>query len=422
MKKIRIGIAGLGTVGSGVIKILTESRERILKKTNFDLEIKAALDLRYKEKLDFIPEGCLATDDVESFFNVDFDVVVEVIGGIGFARELIEKAIGLKKDVVTANKALLAHHGDSLVRFSQEAGVQIKFEAAVGGAIPIIQTIEHSLPQNTIEKIDGILNGTSNYILTRMHEEKLAYTEILPEAQRLGYAEADPSFDVDGVDAAHKIAILANLAYGSFIPFDQVQIHGIRDLDILDIEMAERMGYVIKPLGITKMNQGKIEARVHPTMLPRKHPLASVRLEDNGIFYSTNFSGPGALFGKGAGSLPTGSAIVADILQIANMEQPYRTFQTEKTIEVADRSQIQSRFYIRLMTMDRPGVLSKISGILGKNNISIASVVQLESEDKFVPLTMMTHLSVAANIDNALKEMEQLSEVQGKAILLHVEA
>lgn len=422
MKKIRIGIAGLGTVGSGVIKILTESRERILKKTNFDLEIKAALDLRYKEKLDFIPEGCLATDDVESFFNVDFDVVVEVIGGIGFARELIEKAIGLKKDVVTANKALLAHHGDNLVRFSQEAGVQIKFEAAVGGAIPIIQTIEHSLPQNTIEKIDGILNGTSNYILTRMHEEKLAYTEILPEAQRLGYAEADPSFDVDGVDAAHKIAILANLAYGSFIPFDQVQIHGIRDLDILDIEMAERMGYVIKPLGITKMNQGKIEARVHPTMLPRKHPLASVRLEDNGIFYSTNFSGPGALFGKGAGSLPTGSAIVADILQIANMEQPYRTFQTEKTIEVADRSQIQSRFYIRLMTMDRPGVLSKISGILGKNNISIASVVQLESEDKFVPLTMMTHLSVAANIDNALKEMEQLSEVQGKAILLHVEA
>ncbi len=421
-KSIKIGLAGLGTVGSGVATILKNSNLDIIKKTGVSIELVAMLDLNFQGKEHLIPEQCLTTSNLDTFLATEMDVVVEVIGGTKFAKEVIEKALSSGRHVVTANKALLALHGKEIFQAIAEKNLQFKFEAAVCGAIPIIQTIEKALPQNSITKIDGILNGTSNYILTRMHEENLGYHEVLPEAQRLGFAEADPTFDVDGLDAAHKLAILANLAFGSYIPFSDVYVRGIRSVHSMDVKMADRMGYVIKPLGITKMKEGRIEARVHPTMIPKTHPLASVRLENNGVFYESNYSGPGSLFGKGAGSLPTGSAIIGDILQIARNSSVQNCFAVEKQFAIATLEQITSRFYIRLMTIDRPGILSRISGILGDHEISIASVMQLESGAPLVPLTMMTHQAIEKNVHLALEKIQSLSEVQEEIVLIHVES
>jgi homoserine dehydrogenase len=421
MKKINIGLAGLGTVGSGVARIIQTNREMIAQKTGLSLELKAVLDINFAGRENLLPTGCIKTSDLEQFLAADTDVVVELIGGYTFAKTLMEKAIDRGKHIVTANKALLALHGKEIFEKIQSKGIQIKYEASVCGAIPIIQTIEKALAQNNIQKIDAILNGTSNYILTRMHEEGLPYPEILKDAQKLGFAESDPTFDVEGMDAAHKLAILANLSFGSHIPFEQISIQGIKDLELMDFQMADKMGYVIKPLGITKIHKNCIEARVHPAMVPRIHPLAAVRLENNGIYYQTDFTGPGFLFGKGAGSLPTGSAVVGDIVQLGLQSQITNNFSTKANFPIAGLDKIFSKFYFRLSTLDKPGMLSKIAGILGAHNISIASVVQMETGLPSVPLCMMTHESQKSKMIQALEEIKKLDEVSGKIVLIHVE-
>ncbi len=420
-KTVKIGIAGLGTVGSGVAQLLKQNRAMILKKTGLNIELNAVLDIQLAGKENLIPKTCIATDDIERFFSIPRDITIELVGGKEIANTILERALMAGQHVVTANKALLAEKGQNLFGLAQEKGLQIKYEAAVAGAIPIIQVLENSLLQNNISKIDGILNGTSNYILTRMYEERLTYADVLPQAQELGYAEADPTFDVDGYDAAHKIAILANLAFDSHIPFNDIYIQGIRNINLIDMDIADKMGYLIKPLAIAKWNQDQIEVRVHPTMIPKSHPLASLRLENNGVFYQTDFSGPGSLFGKGAGGNPTGSAVISDVIQIGLNNQSPLKFNIQKTKSIANLKDIDSRFYIRLMTKDKPGILSTISGILGEKNISIASVVQLEGKQNSVPLTMTTHKANAQKMKEALETIEKLPEISGETSLLYIE-
>jgi homoserine dehydrogenase len=420
MKKVRIGLAGLGTVGSGVMRLIRANSGVIEQKTGLQLEVSAILDLDFSGKEALIPPTCVATTSMEEFEDTEQDITVELIGGTNVARKVIEGALAAGRGVVTANKALLAEQGQEL--FSLANGQKLRYEAAVAGAIPVVQSLQSSLTQNNIIKIDGILNGTSNYILTRMFEERLSYEEILPEAQRLGYAEADAGFDVDGIDAAHKLALLANLAYSSYVPFASIFVQGIRDIKVIDIEMADRLGYMIKPLGIAKIVDGHIEVRVHPTMIPKSHPLSTIRLENNGVFYDTDYSGEGSLTGKGAGSLPTGSAVVADIIQLGLQNTNPLPFTTEQKYSIAEAQHIQSRFYLRVMTQDRPGVLAKISGILGDHDISLASVMQLESNTEIVPLTMVSHKANEQSMMDALMQVKKIPEISAEeVVLLHIE-
>lgn len=420
MKKVRIGLAGLGTVGSGVMRLIQENSGVIEQRTGLQLEVSAVLDLDFAGKEGLIPAEAKATTQLEEFESTEHDITIELIGGTNTAKKVIEGAFAAGRSVVTANKALLAEYGQEL--FSSANKQELRYEAAVAGAIPVVQTLQSSLTQNRINKMDGILNGTSNYILTRMFEERLSYEEILPEAQRLGYAEADPSFDVDGIDAAHKLALLANLAYSSFVPFDSIFVQGIRDIKVIDIEMADRLGYMIKPLGIAKIIDGHIEVRVHPTMIPKSHSLSTIRLENNGIFYDTDYSGAGSLTGKGAGSLPTGSAVVADIIQLGLGNRNPLPFTIKQNYSIAKAQHIQSRFYLRVMTKDRPGVLAKISGVLGDHGISLASVMQLESNTEIVPLTMVSHKANAQSMVDALMQVKKIPEISAdEVVLLHIE-
>jgi len=420
MKKIiNIGIIGFGTVGQGVYQLIKTNADTIALRSGIDIRVKTVCDINLSEVKSIIPD-IDATDKWSDVTNdSEIDIVIEVIGGISPAREIIIDSLRKGKNVVTANKKLLAEAGTSILEAIVETGNSIGFEAAVGGGIPCILALKNGMIGNHIKSIIGILNGTTNYILTRMQEDGISFQEALMDAQKNGFAESDPTFDIEGYDAGHKISILAMLSYGKSIDFQTIPIEGISSISPFDIAHARDMGYIIKLLGIAKFKNNTLDIRVHPTMIPESHPLASVRNEFNSIMFDGDMTGAIMLNGRGAGSLPTASAIVSDIIQLSDKNE-YHGILTGGANLMSPEERV-SRYYLRLQTEDSPGILSQISGVLGEHTISIASVMQKEVNKGYVPLIIVTHEAVESNMLKCIEEIEKFNFIKEKAILIRVE-
>ena len=432
MKKINVGIVGFGTVGTGTAKILIENSLLIEERVGIPIVVKTIADHDIEKEREINVDPAILTKDANEILNdPEIDIVVELIGGYGYAKEFILKAIDKGKHVVTANKALLAVHGDEIFRAAYRKGVDIGFEASVGGGIPIIRALKEGLVANRIESIYGIVNGTTNYILTKMTSEGKKFGDVLKKAQEKGYAEADPTFDVEGVDAAHKLAVLISLAHGVRIRFEDIYTEGISKITPLDIEFAREFGYRIKLLAITKDDKGKIEARVHPTMLRESAMLANVDGVFNAIYVTGDAVGSTMFYGRGAGMMPTGSAVVSDIADIARniIKKSHQRVPPLgcsegciKDAKVKDISETVNHYYIRFSAMDKPGVLSKISGILGEKNISISSMIQKGRQvGGSVPIVMMTHEAKEKDVRKALDEIDRLPVVHEKTVFIRIE-
>jgi len=432
MKTINIGLLGCGTVGTGVAKLLINSSEVIGARLGATLNLKwvADIDIETDRGIQF-NEGVLTTDADAVVNDPDIDIIIEMIGGEGIAKDLILKAIENGKQVITANKALLAGQGNALFKAAAEKGVDLAFEAAVGGCMPIIKALRESLVANRIQSMTGILNGTCNYILTKITEERSAFGDALTEAQTKGYAEADPTLDVEGLDTAHKIAILTALAYGMEINLPEVYIEGITKITPLDVEFAEHFGYRIKLLAISKNHGDKIEARVHPTMIPFDNLLSNVSGTVNAIMVSGDAVGEIMLYGRGAGMMPTASAVISDVVDIARnlmaettRRVPALSFQKNhiQNIKIMSMDEIVTHYYFRFAALDRPGVLSKISGVLGNHDISIQSVQQKgRKTDGSVPVVMVSHLAKEVDVQKALTEINNLDVVSDRPVLIRIE-
>lgn len=429
-RSINVGIIGFGTVGTGTARILIENADIIRRRLGVPVTLRMISDLDIKRDRGInLGEVKLTNDAKEIISDPSIDVVVELIGGYKPARELILEAIRNKKHVVTANKALLAVHGEELYAAAEQAGVSLGYEAAVAGGIPILRSLKEGLAANRIESIYGIVNGTCNYILTLMTNEGRKFDEVLKEAQTKGYAEADPTFDIEGIDSAHKLAILTMLAFGTPVKFESVYTEGISGITPLDIEFARDLGYKIKLLAITKMVNGEVEARVHPTMIPGSFPIATVDGVFNALFVVGNAVGSTLYYGRGAGDMPTGSAVVGDIMEIGRdiaagnvRRMPVAGFRERAPLAIRKMEDITSCYYLRFAAIDKPGVLSRISGVLGKNNISIESVIQKgRKHAEAVPLVMMSHEAVERNVRNALDEINKLDCVSGPTTVIRVE-
>ncbi|HDZ84599.1 MAG TPA: homoserine dehydrogenase [Nitrospirae bacterium] len=430
MKKtsINIGVIGFGTVGAGTVKMLLRKRKDLEEKLGFPVVLKKIADLDTKTSRGIkLPKGLLIKDSNSILNDPEIDIVVELIGGTGAAKDITLKAIQSGKHVVTANKALLAEKGREIFRAAEKNNVTIGFEASVAGSIPIIKVIRESLIGNSIKNIYGIINGTANYILTKMTEEGAEFSDVLKEAQDLGYAEADPTFDIEGVDSAHKLTLLASLAFGIPLSFNKVYTEGITGITPLDIEFASEFGYKIKLLAITKQDGNEVEIRVHPTMIPKNNLISDVNGVFNAIYVNGDATGDGLYYGKGAGEMPTGSAVVSDIIDIAKLIRSGGKAQDsgihEKSdLKVRKMEDIRTCYYLRFSASDKPGVLSRISGILGSHNIGIESMIQKGREiKKAVPVVMMTHEAREKDIVSALKQIDRLSVVSGKTMYLRVE-
>lgn len=425
-----VGIIGLGTVGTGVVKILLKKRKELEKKLGFPLVIGKIADIDIKRKRAIaLPENIFVTDGLGVIDDPSIDIVVELIGGIHPAKEYILKAIKKGKHVITANKALLAVEGFDIFEAAQKNNVELGFEAAVAGGIPIIKIVREALIGNKIQAIYGIINGTSNYILTEMTEEGVDFSTALKEAQALGYAEADPTLDVEGIDAAHKLAVLASLSFGTLFSLKEIYTEGITKITPLDINFASEFGYKIKLLAIAKQSNNDIELRVHPTMLPKEYLISNVNGVFNAVYVEGDAIGPALYYGKGAGEMPTGSAVVSDIVDIARNIKTGAVnriqgmgIQGKSGIRIKKMEDVQSCYYFRFSVFDKPGVLSKISGILGGHNISIKSVIQKErKKERAVPLVMMTHRAKEKDVIYAMKEINKLPVVSGKPLYIRVE-
>ncbi len=431
MKKdgINVGIIGFGIVGSGTAKVLLANKDILNERLGFKLNLKRIADLDITTDRGIkIPEGVLTTDVNQLFNDPEIDIVVELIGGIKPAKDFIMKAIQNGKHVVTANKALLATHGTDIFNAAREKGVEVGFEASVAGAIPIIKVMKEGLVANRIKAIYGIINGTSNYILTKMTDENVEFADALKEAQALGYAEADPTFDIEGIDTAHKLTILATLSYGIPLSFSSVHIEGISKITAQDINFASELGYKVKLLAITKETDGEIELRVHPTMLPKDYLIAKVDGPFNAIYVEGDATGSTMYYGRGAGSVPTGSAVVSDIADIARNIQKNALGRVPTIpnisgdVRIKKMDDITSRYYFRFSALDKPGVLSKISGILGNHNISITSVIQKgRMVGEAVPLVVLTHEAKEKDMRQAIEEIDKLPVVMGKTVIIRVE-
>jgi len=428
-QKINVGLIGLGTVGSGVAKILQTNGDLIHRRLGVPIEIvKVAVRDLKRDRGVSLKSGVLTTDPMEVATHPDIDIVVELIGGYEPAKQLILEAISRGKQVVTANKALLAEHGDEIFSKARAASIQVGFEASVGGGIPVVKTLKESLAANRILSIYGIINGTSNYILSKMTDEDRPFPDVLAEAQKAGYAEADPTFDIEGIDSAHKLAILVNLAFGTKLKPSDIFTEGISSIRPIDIDFGKEFGYKLKLLAIAKYRDGKVESRVHPTMVPDDYPIAKIQGVYNAIQIVGDACGDIMLYGRGAGSLPTGSAVVGDIIDIGRniLIGPSRALPTPpdgvKPIEVQPMENITALYYVRLMVFDRPGVLSEISGIFGRYNISIASVIQRgRKAGSAVPLVFMTHTALERDMRRALVEIKQLACMSEDPVLIRVE-
>ncbi|MCC6545405.1 MAG: homoserine dehydrogenase [Nitrospirae bacterium] len=431
--KIGIGLIGLGTVGSGVADILRRNGELIKRRLGVPVEIVKILRRNPGKPLPAGLSGELIAADIKDIAeNHAVDIVVEVMGGQEPAKSYILSAINNGKHVVTANKALLALNGEEIFRAASSGNVDLYFEGSVCGGIPVIKAIREGLAANRIETIYGIVNGTSNYIMTKMTNEGREFSDVLCEAQALGYAEADPSFDVEGIDAAHKLAILASIAYGTPVSFKDIYTEGISGILPVDISYAKEFNYRIKLLAISKMRaDDSIEVRVHPTLVPWNHLIATVDDAFNAVYINGDSAGPTLLYGRGAGSLPTGSAVVADIIDISRNilnggcgKIPPASFKEEmrSLLRILSIDDITSMYYFRFTVVDKPGVLSAISGILGEHNISIESVIQKgRKEGCNVPLVMMTHVACERDVRNALDKIDRLSYVTEKTVMIRVE-
>ena len=432
MKEIQVGLLGCGTVGTGVAKLLIDSSQVIGARLGATLNLKwvADIDIETDRGIQF-NAGVLTTDANSVVNDPDIDIIIEMIGGEGIAKEFILKAIENGKQVITANKALLASQGNALFKAAAEKGVDLAFEAAVGGCMPIIKAMRESLVANRIQSMIGILNGTCNYILTKITEERSAFGAALTEAQTRGYAEADPTLDVDGIDTAHKIAILTALAYGMEINLPKVYIEGITKITPLDVEFAEHFGYRIKLLAISKNHGDKIEARVHPTMIPFGNLLSNVSGTVNAVMVSGDAVGDIMLYGRGAGMMPTASAVISDVVDIARnlmaettCRIPALAFQRDhiQNIKIMSMDEIVTHYYFRFAALDSPGVLSKISGVLGNHDISIQSVQQKgRKTDGSVPVVMVSHLAKEVDVQKALAEINDLDVVSDKPVLIRIE-
>jgi len=410
MKEIGIGLLGFGTVGAGVVEGFLRNGDLIAERLGIRPVLRsiADLDLDTDRGVE-VPRELLTTDAAAVIRDPSVDIVVELIGGTTVAHDLIQQALAAGKPVVTANKALLAAHGEQIFALAEERNVDIYFGASVGGGIPIIRALREGLLANRIRRIDGILNGTCNYVLTRMETEHLPFATVLADAQSAGYAEADPTLDIDGYDAAHKTVILASLAYGYWIPLEAVHVEGIRHVEPVDIGYAADLGYRIKLLGVVNRTGDEIEVRVHPTLVSRDHVLASVGGVFNAVMVRGDFVGDTLFYGRGAGREPTASTVLADIADVARnlaSDAPRRVAslpRSENPFKTRSMDEIDSRYYLRMAVLDKPGVLARIADVLGTHGISIASVLQKEAKSgEIVPVVMVTHNAVEGAVDAAL--------------------
>jgi homoserine dehydrogenase len=437
MKPIKVGLLGIGTVGAGTFNVLARNQEEITRRAGRGIEIVAVADLNTARAIELTGGKCKVVADARDIVNdPEIDIVIELIGGYGIARELVLAAIANGKHVVTANKALLATHGNEIFAAAQAQGVMVAFEAAVAGGIPIIKALREGLTANRIEWIAGIINGTTNFILSEMRDKGLDFDTVLKEAQRLGYAEADPTFDIEGVDAAHKATIMSAIAFGIPVQFDKAHVEGITKLQATDIQYAEQLGYRIKLLGITKraVVDGKegIELRVHPTLIPSKRLIANVEGAMNAVLVHGDAVGATLYYGKGAGAEPTASAVIADLVDITRLATadpehrvPHLAFQPNAltNISILPMSEITTSYYLRLHVVDQPGVLADLTRILADATISIDAMLQKEPADNetHTDIIILTHQTQEKNVDAAISKMQALSTVVGSVTRIRLE-
>ena len=427
LSPIRVGLLGIGTVGSGTFNVLRRNQEEIRRRAGRGIEITMVADLDVARAKALVGEGVLVVDDARKVVaSPDIDIVIELIGGYGIAKALVLEAIESGKHVVTANKALLAVHGTEIFAAAQRKGVMVAFEAAVAGGIPIIKALREGLSANSIQWIAGIINGTTNFILSEMRDKGLDFDVALKDAQRLGYAEADPTFDIEGVDAAHKATIMSAIAFGIPVQFDKAYVEGITHLAAQDIRYAEQLGYRIKLLGITKRVANGIELRVHPSLIPAKRLLANVEGAMNAVVVQGDAVGTTLYYGKGAGSEPTASAVIADLVDITRLHTadpehrvPHLAFQPDAMSDLAivPMSEVVTSYYLRLKVADEAGVLANVTGILAEAGISIDAVLQREADEvggegsTQTDLIILTHDCVEAKMNDALAQMQALPTV-----------
>lgn len=433
MEPVKVGLLGIGTVGSGTWNVLKRNQAEIRGRAGREIRITMVADRNVKRAREITNGECEVVDDGNLIVtHPDIDIVVELIGGYDVAKDFVLKAIENGKHVVTANKALLAVHGNEIFRAAQEKGVTVAFEAAVAGGIPIIKALREGLTANRIEWIAGIINGTTNFILSEMREKGLDFDTVLKEAQALGYAEADPTFDIEGVDAAHKATLMSAIAFGVPVQFDKAYIEGITRLDSLDIRYAEQLGYRIKLLGITKRMPNGIELRVHPALIPASRLIANVEGAMNAVLVNSDAVGPTLYYGKGAGSEPTASAVIADLVDIARVEAvdpehrvPHLAFQPDamSNTPILPMSEVTTSYYLRMKVKDQSGVLADITRILADLDISIDAFLQKEPQEgeTLVDIIILTHQTQEKNIDAAIGKIEKTGTVMGKVTRIRLE-
>jgi homoserine dehydrogenase len=433
MKPINVGLLGIGTVGGGTWTVLNRNEEEITRRAGRPIQITHVADRDVARATELTGGRCQVTDDAFAVVrHPDVDIVIELIGGYTVARELVLEAIAHGKHVVTANKALLAVHGNEIFTAAQNKGVIVAFEAAVAGGIPIIKALREGLSANRIKWIAGIINGTTNFILSEMRDRGLPFATVLAEAQKLGYAEADPTFDIEGVDAAHKLAIMSAIAFGVPMAFDAAHIEGISQLDAVDIKYAEQLGYRIKLLGITKRREQGVELRVHPTLIPTRRLIANVEGAMNAVLVQADAVGATMYYGKGAGAEPTASAVIADLVDVTRVHTadpehrvPHLAFQPDAVVPlpVLPISEVETAYYLRLRVQDKPGALADITRILADQMISIDAMIQREpgEGEESTDIIMLTHVTIEKNVDAAIAKIEALPVVGRQVVKLRLE-
>lgn len=435
MNPVKVGVLGLGTVGGGTVYILQHNAEEIARRAGRGIVVTHACAKEVRKDLPYDLGSITITKQLDEVVtNPDIDVIVELMGGTTLAKEMILKAIAHGKHVVTANKALIAVHGNEIFAAAREKGVMIAFEAAVAGGIPVIKAIREGLSANKIAWVAGIINGTSNFILTEMRDKGRDFGDVLAEAQRLGYAEADPTFDIEGIDAAHKLTILASIAFGIPLQFDKVYKEGITKITPEDVIYAETLGYRIKHLGITRRTDKGVELRVHPTFIPSRRLIANVDGVMNAVAVQADAVGQTLYYGAGAGAMPTGSAVVADLVDVVRAmttdpenRVPHLAFQPDSLLSdlpILSIEDIETAYYLRMHALDKIGVLAQVATILSQHGISIEAVIQEEPSDEMtsVPIVMLTHKVVEKNLNRAIVEIEALEGIEGKVARIRVES
>ncbi|MGC8732580.1 MAG: homoserine dehydrogenase [Halothiobacillaceae bacterium] len=434
MKPVKVGLLGLGTVGGGTVNVLRRNQDEISRRAGRGIEVVAASARRIDAQRICDTTGiCLVTDPFSVVNDPKVEVVCELMGGVEPARELVLRAIELGKHVVTANKMLIALHGNEIFRAAQDRGVMVAFEAAVAGGIPIIKAIREGLAGNRIEWLAGIINGTGNFILTEMRDKGREFDDVLAEAQRLGYAEADPTFDVEGIDAAHKLTILASIAFGIPLQFDKAVTEGITRITREDVSYAEALGYRIKHLGIARRTEQGVELRVHPTLIPARRLIANVDGVKNAVLVMSDAVGPTLYYGAGAGADPTASAVVADLVDVvrtmtADPENrvPHLAFQPDalRDLPILPMSEVETAYYLRLTAEDRPGVLADVTRILADQDISIEAILQKEAQEdeKYIPVIILTHRVKEGRMNEAIARIEELPAIKRPVARIRVES